>query len=371
MTFSSVHKFLTALPLIYSILCVAFGNNFYRISVAGITSAEIIALLTIFYSLVTKRLFRFLDKRIVFFIALSFLYFFYSILSERELYFIFRQFAFVLYIIYVFALASIIDKNFLCRKINISAAFLFLALIISIFSKGANIDGGVIVLLILFTLGMKFFTFTALLLSVLVVWLSNHAGHSASVFLFFIGSLLLLSKKLIGPSLMIAGAVFVLAIPFVLELRELNDANASWRYLFWKDAILLNIESSAGFLGQGFGVPYINPKFDNFELLINQILWIDDGTYEMFTTPTHNSLITMYYHLGLLGLLVYLLFYFDLILIGVFKKRYKSSLCLVCALLIIISHNALELPYMAIPIACLLAIVHSEIGRHHAYSNNS
>ncbi len=68
-----------------------------------------------------------------------------------------------------------------------------------------------------------------------------------------------------------------------------TDSSASWRYIYWVEAIDKTIRNDKWLLGLGFG--------DHFQIEVFD---------ELIETSPHNVYVTLFYHVGIVGLLLYL-----------------------------------------------------------------
>lgn len=349
----------------YVLMCVAFGNIFFRIGFVGLTISEVVVFVSIIFVLfknvyVYKKFFSKIS--VLAFFTLCFVYLFYSLADGRSIYFSTRQFAFVLYVLYLPAAGLILcsysyymkDSRNLAKSLML---LLFVSLIVSMFTRGGNIDGAVMGFVLFYALKFRSSLVVSILSGFFVVLLTDHAGHRLAFFLYFLIMILLSNRKFIIPFSVFMVILVIFFLPILLSTKELNDANALWRYYYWTDVISYLFDKSWLLFGDGFGIAYINPQLEHFWLLIDQIATDAGGKYQMMTTPTHNSFLNILYHTGLLGFISFSLFVFSLLVDSFFKSDGTSVAVVVACLIHMLSHNAIELPYMALPISMALGVV--------------
>lgn len=145
-------------------------------------------------------------------------------------------------------------------------------------------------------------------LAILYVLLSTTLGHSSAflaafaIVVSFIILQLPIKIKITG---VIALALFV--ILFFLYLPQFSDNNAEWRLVYWKYSLKDIIINYFTVFGHGFGVPY--PTQETLDALRDNLNspWFEVRPEEMYTSPMHNSFITMAFHIGLLpSLLIFI-----------------------------------------------------------------
>lgn len=145
-------------------------------------------------------------------------------------------------------------------------------------------------------------------LAILYIILSTTLGHSSAflsafaIVVFYVIFQLPLRIKIAG---VIGLALFT--IIFLLFLPQFSDNNAEWRLVFWKYSLKDIITNYYAVLGHGFGVPY--PTQETLDALRDNLNspWFEVRPEEMYTSPMHNSFITIAFHIGLLpSLLLFL-----------------------------------------------------------------
>jgi hypothetical protein len=109
----------------------------------------------------------------------------------------------------------------------------------------------------------------------------------------------------IGISVLLILGIIVLFI----QVPTFTDINASWRLIYWRDTFMSMINTGSIFYGNGFGVPYLN---EDTAVILND-LFKDLGSWtvfsspeKMFLVPSHNSFITIIFHLGIVSILLLL-----------------------------------------------------------------
>ena len=360
--------FCLALNLVYFLFCIAFGNHFYRLGIGPLTISEIIIIISFVYAFSFHKaiMMAFYSRiSVVLFGIIALFYFIYSFFNaDRDAYFIFRQFSYVFYIAYVPVAGIIIyrlSKESTRIQSAIFAIFLISCLFISMYAKGGNIDGAVTVSLLFFSVFMlngylKFLWIAALFLSVVLI--REHAAHLLSFIVFFLVLAFFRHKKII-PVIAVSGLLVLLLLsPFLIEHQELNDANALWRFYFWSDIIQYSVNQSWMILGEGYGVPYINPEFEHFGLLIDQIIRDRDSNFQGLTTPPHNLLLNILYSLGLPGVVLFLMIIVPMMLESIKYIDRKLLALWLSSFILILTHNALEFPYMALPVSATFGYVY-------------
>jgi hypothetical protein len=357
--------FILLLNLSYMILCIAFGNKFYRIGLGPVKISEIIVIVTLLYYLLNyPRIISSFYKNpfVISFIFLAFLYLLVSFLdNSRQPYFIVRQFSMVLYFLYIPAIG-------LCLRLNQEffadygwlLLFVFTSgLVMSLFSGGANIDGAVtvfILLIVLCKINIRF-NLIWILVAALCGALVGHAGHVISLLAFFGTFYLFKNPKYVLPSIFCVLFCCIFALPYLLNSDAFTDANAAWRYIYWANIIEFLFHQSYLLLGEGYGLPYLRPEYSNYYLLVSQIGNNTEFNYQVLTTPSHNSFINILYHTGLFGVISFLLVLASLLYKSAKQLDAKAVAMLLSSSVIMLSHNGLELPYMAIPISATLGYV--------------
>ncbi|WP_221800276.1 hypothetical protein [Oceanobacter mangrovi] len=345
--------------VLYSILAVIFGTGFYRISFSIFTFSElyiVFSMLIVFFKFKDIYIGFVYLKSIVFLLFLSLIYFVYSIFFSHPIYFAVRQFIFVIYVFMLPVFCYAISKALSAWGTEGFKRWVWVSLLASAFSLflvQGNRDGVVLIAVLVsacyyYSGGVGVFP----LFSVLVAGaISGHAGHLVAS-LAFVGSFYLFKKPslfVIVTPFLLAGAVLV--IPTLLGSDALTDANASWRYNYWSDVFELVFSNGYGFFGEGFGIEYINPDLTHYWDIIGQISNQKyDDVYRSYTTPTHNSFLNVFYHIGGVG--VFLMFYllFKPLWIAFRRLDGVSVGVFFVIFLHMMSHNAIELPYMAIPL---------------------
>lgn len=141
-----------------------------------------------------------------------------------------------------------------------------------------------------------------------VLLISTMLGHS-SVFLavFLMGfTYLLLWINMFQRGIFIS---FGMLIIFLLTfLPQFNDANASWRMLYWHHIFEQTVNlDTYGLVGNGFGKPYMSYEYAKYiESIIGPTDLAKDSKYLLrWLTPPHNSFLTFIYHIGVFPMLIF------------------------------------------------------------------
>ena len=364
---------LAQLFFIYMLLCVAFKESFYRIGIGGVTISEMVVILTILYGLFFRPYvfldFLFKDKAILFFI-LALVYLVYSFLhDERQAYYILRQSAPVMYFLFL-PVAGFVLCNYLYQIQNYTryvitlSILLSAALLSSTIIKGGNIDGAIILAMLLFLISSittveSYLTKICLIsITLLSAVMANHAGHTLAMLLFFFAVFLNEIRKYIVPFLLLAAVALLLSLPIILNISEIADANALWRYYYWTDVTSYLFDKGFWLVGDGYGIEYINREFEHFFVLVSQIGTLEGYQYRILTTPTHNSFLNIFYHLGLPGLIFISAFLFKLSVRVYSYGQFVDLGLLIAVSAIMFTHNAIELPYMASPIMISVGFIY-------------
>lgn len=146
------------------------------------------------------------------------------------------------------------------------------------------------------------------LLFLITLLLSTLLGHAS---LFLAVFCLVLIYFLIKASLKakLASIFFsILCVLLLTLLPQFQDANASWRLMFWKEINRIVFLENYGLLGEGFGAPYVSLSFA-YELLekLGSQGFLDKSRFlERWVSPPHNSFFTICFHTGFVSLVLLL-----------------------------------------------------------------
>lgn len=142
-------------------------------------------------------------------------------------------------------------------------------------------------------------------LSILII--SGLLGHASSFFaVFLVFSLhfyISFSPKIRGISL----GVLIILILILFQTPQFNDANASWRLLYWSHILNRALTENYLILGNGFGQPYMTLDFaKKIAKEINSTFMYTsvNVNYERWITPPHNSFLTMIHNVGLIPVIL-------------------------------------------------------------------
>ncbi len=363
---------------LYIILLLFLGLGFTKTQILGpIYLHDLVLLLFIIYSLITKPLKSLKFPTIFLFIIISLIYLFYSLFFlglNGELKIIaLRQFMLYIYltVAYVYYNQYIKDNDltpltrFLIKIGYISIilqVIYFLYLILFDFESFDLLEGYNYYTLAGMFGVINFGAYILVFKDGIVKWVlfmitlvfSTLLGHSSlflAVFclvLFYFLIKISLKKKIIYLS------IAILCVWLLTFLPQFQDANASWRLLIWKEISKYVFSYNYGLWGQGFGVPYVSLDFA-YELFysIGAQGFLDESRHlERWVSPPHNSFLTISFHTGFVSVL--LLFFpmikiFNYFFIYGANEMDRNKLFLVLMLfsyMIWISFNVvLELPH--------------------------
>ena len=151
------------------------------------------------------------------------------------------------------------------------------------------------------------------------------------------------------------GFLFMICLMFILPLfvsvfENIFDANSFWRLRYWNDQLKQVLYTK--FIGVGYGTTYAT---ENFTGQIKNIIGgpfgatIYNSTLEkLFIVSSHNSYISVFFRLGLIGIGLFLYMLFKIS--SYIKKNYKTitltSIFLFYSSVVLIGVNVgLESPY--------------------------
>jgi hypothetical protein len=172
------------------------------------------------------------------------------------------------------------------------------------------------------------------------------------------------------------GAIAGLVAAF-FWLESFRDANAIWRYLYWKGVIKESWERSFFLFGQGFGITFLPEGDESFESLMDQVkrralvsqlhtvpphngiltslldkVRMGTPEYQLHTVPPHNGILTILIYLGLPGVILFLYPVWLGVcnaLRGCLSLQGQVFLVSISALLVLLASNQfLEVPYTAV-----------------------
>ncbi len=311
-------------------LLLIFGGTFSKFNLYGPfylydTALFILGLISAFYFV--KQTNKEWNWPVLVLLILSFLYLLYSFfITHNPTNYIIRQYALFIYLGIVWLIfSSFVNDNY--QKYNVR-----FIVIIAIASVALQI--GHIMYLSVFTDGFSLFTsmnyFSKMslvgtivagayvmvfiktplykwLLAMAYIALTTTLGHS-SAFLAAFAIVVTYVILQLPNRVKIAGAIIMglSILAFFLLLPQFSDKNAEWRLVFWKHSLIDIIKNYYSILGHGFGVPYpTQATLDALRENLNSP-WFEVRPEEMYTSPMHNSFITLAFHIGLLpSLLVF------------------------------------------------------------------
>ena len=263
----------------------------------------------------------------------------------------------ICFVIFVTSLDNLKFNNFEQRIIPI---FLLLFIFSSILFEPGYADSIVVLMLIVAAISDKRGWPILLLCFVGIVFVAEHAITIFASALFF-AILLFLTNKRIFMLFLVLSLPIILIFVAVIGPNELYnsivDHNVTWRAIYWAEIINMTISNGSLFTGNGYGILYINPEFLQFDRLIQQISNYENSFTQAQVVSPHNSLIVFFYHLGIVGLLLFIFFLVRVALI-VIKAGSKWDIALfISSAPWIISHNMLELPQVSLGFVFALSLI--------------
>ncbi len=116
---------------------------------------------------------------------------------------------------------------------------------------------------------------------------------------------------------------FLLLSSTISELVD-SDSNSSWRLAVWKNEIA-SLEKTQ-YTGVGFGTAYVSNSIPYETDNINMYLNAENGFSEgVFIVANHNSVLNMFYRMGLIGGVLFVLFNLFLLYWCISNNRITSS----------------------------------------------
>ena len=295
-----------------------FGNTFTKINVAGplFLYDTLLILLAFIAALTLKRV---TEKRMLLFLILSLFYLAFSFVFNDAFIYVIRQYMIVGYLLLTyFIFQSIVGKTeaLVSFIFTLSKWSFILQIVYSVYilTKGNSLFGDFNYLSPISVMLLPIYaarvithtqntTFKGMQL-VFILFLSTTLGHSSAFLAVSITIFGFFVFKINRKQLIIALSIIaIVLVSFYLFLPQFRDANASWRLFYWGKAIEKTAESY--FLGNGFGVPFINEK----EIYDMVVVFGDDNDLlgspkEKYIKAYHNSFITLFYHMGICILLL-------------------------------------------------------------------
>ena len=183
------------------------------------------------------------------------------------------------------------------------------------------------------------------------------------------------NKKIVITQLIVFGFSVMIAAMFVLpffdsQFSNLLDVNSYWRLRYWHDELLQLVDSH--FLGVGYGTAYATINFVGNTTNITSGPFSATKEYTtmdlLFVTGSHNSLISVSFRLGVIGIALFLsmLWMFYKEMRRNINSISKSSLFAFFSSIVVISVNVgLESPYYLFLFLFALICCDAEIKKSH------
>lgn len=366
---------------IYIYVLLFFGLFFTKTQVFGpLYLHDLVLILFTIYSLAFKPLKSVKHESLFIFIGISIIYLFGSIfflgLSVELKVIALRQFMMYFYFIiaYIFYNQYIKNRdltpliNFLIKfgYISIFLQILYFIYLIVFNNKDFSLFDGYnyythAVMFGLLNFGAYILVFkegiTKWAFFLITLLLSTLLGH-ASLFLAVFS--LTLFYFLIKASLKVKlSSIFlsILCVWLLTLLPQFQDANASWRLMFWSEINRIVFLENYGVLGKGFGAPYASLSFAHelFETLGAHGFLDKSRHLERWVSPPHNSFLTICFHTGFISLLLLLypikntVKYFFIQSGKIINKNKAFLVLLLFSYFVWVSFNVvLELPHSAL-----------------------
>lgn len=299
-------------------LLLIFGYSFTKINLLGpLYLYDTLLILLAFIAALTLK--SVTEKRILLFILLSLFYLIFSFAFNDASMYVIRQFMIVGYLLLTYLIfqriqhksEALINFIFWLSKLSFFLQIIYLIYIVaegnSLFGDFNYLSPISVILLPVYTARVITYTQNTLkkggqLLLILVI--STMLGHASAflavamvIFGYFVFKI---NRKQLIVSL---GIVGIILVSFYLFLPQFRDANASWRLFYWGKALEKTAETY--FIGNGFGVPFINENeiYDMVQIFgdDNDLL---DTPQEKYYKAYHNSFLTLFFHMGFLVILL-------------------------------------------------------------------
>lgn len=351
------------------ILQVAFGSLFYKQKVLGIYPTEltiiIMWIMFLYVSALPMRVPR-IPISYSMLLALSLVYGVYSLGYNHPLIWVSRQLAFILYLsvaIVGYVYAKKLERS--CRwGVMFSMSGIIGGLALSIHKAFPVVLGPAVLghteftALLLFLLGASYWIvkqknpFLKMIVGSLCVLFSylfsDHMSWVAAGITVMLAAFFIQYRKI--RIILMFGAIAGLVAAF-FWLESFRDANAIWRYLYWKGVIKESWERSFFLLGQGFGITFLPEGDESFESLMDQVKR-RALVSQLHTVPPHNGILTILIYLGLPGVILFLYPVWLGVcnaLRGCLSLQGQVFLVSISALLVLLASNQfLEVPYTAV-----------------------
>ena len=363
---SNILNFKVFFYVIFAYLCgsALIGKSFYQTQYAGLYLSDILFLFAasifLIYEVKKKKIFFPVElKLLVAFISISlstslFVTDFTVYLTLRQGYHLISLICFIMFV------SSLDGLKFNKLEQRIIPITLFLIIFSSIIFEPGYADSLVVLLLIIAALSDKKTQPILYICFFGIIFVAEHAITILASLSFFAILLFLTNRRIFIFSAFLALPIFLIIVAIIGPNELYNsivDHNVTWRAIYWAEIVNMTISNGALFSGNGYGILYINPEFLQFDRLIQQISNYENSFTQAQVVSPHNSLIVFFYHLGLLGLLLFVIFLVRASLV-VIKAGNKWDIALfLSSAPWIISHNMLELPQVSLGFAFALSII--------------
>jgi len=136
----------------------------------------------------------------------------------------------------------------------------------------------------------------AIFYMILCISLGHASAFLAAFSIIFIYIILNINRYL---KIIILGLYLGAMVLLLIYVPAFSDRNTMWRLIFWQFALEDIVINYYGILGHGFGVRYTTPEILEALREISSP-WFEVRPEEQFTSPHHNSFLTMAFHIGIL-----------------------------------------------------------------------
>jgi len=301
---------------------VVFGTSFTKLQLARYIYLydTLFILLIVLLTVFKKKLTLYKNVLIIFLFHIT--YIFISFYDNRVLYLVLRQSALITYFLFAsFLYINIINEYNIKTHINvivvisaIGTAIQILYLILKSLKSGYiemfvgnkyNYYSPAVILSLLTILSYITVVIKSriklIILTLIVLLCIIATGHSSAV----ISALIILgiyySRKTKNSNLITIITISIILIIMMFADKNYTDINAMWRLEYWKDALVTIFKKDFIIFGQGYGVSFTS-KANAYHLGLNK--YLNSNYSEMYLSSFHNSFITIWYHLGLIPLIL-------------------------------------------------------------------
>lgn len=308
--------------LFFIIVCLLVGGrDFAKISLIGpLYLADFLYLLLFIYVVVKSGFRFFLPFNLLIYLYSACLLIYSLFVSSASLDVVLRQYMIVFYAATIYFVVSdiyLIDavddavsmlKNISDISVVLQVLYLAVILVSGQFKLGGfNYLSPMVVVGVLIWVAKEVslynYSLRGLIAILIGIILSVTFGHSSAVLavIVMMFSLTIFKSSLNVRIYSVLVSLFLVAFAF-WYFPSLIDVNASWRLVYWFDAIERLYENRSYIFGEGFGELYANDKthyiFLHYFDSSNDLAVDGEGYVKAF----HNSYITMFFHLGLISL---------------------------------------------------------------------